>query len=379
MITILFDGWSLSYHPNSPSALHLLTILEACPQGVQPVVVLPSAPPEWFPIEETTRMQPTPNTNAARLYWEQRTLPETARRLGAQLIHLTSLTPALSASVPTVISLAGFGTPKTWGAEPVDIADYEDRVEPDTSWGFTDRIRHSLTRAALDKVAAILWPADLPYSPHQRTRNNVRIISPTIHPVFLTPQTRPGNHVLKDLPEAYFLYHGPCNRHAIQTLLRSWSWVAGPIGENCPLVLVGLDETERQKVYHQLHEYDLGETVLILSSLSPQELAGLYQGCSGLFHPTQVSLWEGPVRQALASGRPIVAAKTELAEALVGPAAYLIDERDARAMGAALITIIVEESIATSLSGAAQERSTQWDPTLFREQLSFIYWDLLGK
>jgi glycosyltransferase involved in cell wall biosynthesis len=378
MISILYDGWPLSYHPNSPGALHLLTLLEACPKLVEPVVLLPASPPEWFPAEVTVRLQPTPNTNAAHLYWEQRTLPGLARRLGMQLVHLTSLTPALIAPVPTVISPAGFGAPEPWGIEAVSRAGYAGRFEPGQSWRITDRIRQSLARGALDRVAAVLWPADLPYPPNRRAPNYLQKIPPTIHPAFLTNQNRPVNDELKDLPEAYFLYHGPCNRRAIQTLLRSWSWVARPIGETCPLVLVGLDEIERQQVYNQLLEYGLEGTVPMLPALSPQELAGLYQGCSGLFHPAQVSLWEGPVRQALASGRPVVAAKTDLAEALVGPAAYLIDEQDTRAMGAALITIMVEESIAASLSRAARARSVKWDSTLFREQLRLTYQGRVG-
>jgi hypothetical protein len=111
MIPILYDGWPLSYHPNSPSALHLLTLLEACPQGVETVVLLPASPPDWFPAGVTTQLHPTPTTSAAHLFWEQRTLPGFARRLGVKLVHLTSMTPALIAPVPTVISPAGFGAP----------------------------------------------------------------------------------------------------------------------------------------------------------------------------------------------------------------------------------------------------------------------------
>jgi hypothetical protein len=378
MISVLYDGWSLSYHPNSPSALHLLTLLEACPQDIEPVVLLPAPPPEWFTPEVNASLQLTPNTSAARLYWEQRTLPGLARRLGVQLVHLTSLTPALIASVPTVISPAGFGARTSREADVFAMADNIDRFESGQSWGLTDRIRQSLARGAMDRVAAILWPADLPYPAHQQTPNYLKIIPPTVHPAFLMPHTESVNNRLNDLPQAYFLYHGPCNPHAIRTLLRAWAWASGPIGEVCPLVIIGLDETGRQQVNNQLPEYDLEETVRMLPALSPIELAGLYQRSTGLFHPAQVCLWEGPVRQALASGRPVVAANTNLAEDLVGPAAYLIDEQNTRAMGAALITIIVEESVGESLSQAARKRALNWDPALFQKELKLTYRDLGG-
>ena len=41
MINVLYDGWSISHHPDSPAALHLLTLLACCSSGVQPVVALP--------------------------------------------------------------------------------------------------------------------------------------------------------------------------------------------------------------------------------------------------------------------------------------------------------------------------------------------------
>jgi glycosyltransferase involved in cell wall biosynthesis len=373
MISVLYDGWPLSYHPNSPGALHLLTLLEACTPEIEPVVLLPAPPPEWFPVELNTHQQPTPNTSTARLNWEQRILPGLARRFGVQVVHLTSLTPALIAPVPTVISPAGFSACKSGEGEVLGLVDRADRFERDQSMSFTDRVRQSLARGAMDRVAAILWPADLPYPPHQQTPNYLKIIPPAVHPAFLMRQTGSLNNKLKDLPEAYFLYHGPSNQNVIHTLLHAWAWASGPIGEVCPLVLIGLDETGQQQVNKLLPEYDLEGTVRMLPALSPQELARIYQGSSGLFHPAQICLWEGPVRQALASERPVVAAKTNLAEALVGPAAYLIDKHNPRAMGAALITIIVEESVAESLSQAARERTLNWDPALFQEQLMLTY------
>jgi hypothetical protein len=378
MIPVLHDGWPLSYHPNSPSALHLLTLLEACPRTVEPVVLLPTSPPEWIPTGVTSRLQPTPNTNVARLGWEQRILPAIAHRLGVKLIHLTSLTPALSASVPTVLSPAGFEIPETWGGGFARIDGHTSTAYAGQPSGFVHRLRQSLAIGALDQAAAILWPEDLPCPTNQRKPYRALIMPPTVHPAFLTQQFRPVNGELNDLPATYFLYHGPHSPRAIRNLLLTWSWASGPIGELSPLVIVGLQEIDRQQISYRLSEYDLEKTVHLLPALPPQELAWLYQGCNGLIHPAPVSVWEGPVRQALASCRPVVALKTGLAEALVGPAAYLVDERDTRAMGAALITISTEESIAISLSQAARERSLRWDSTHFQEKLTTTYQNLAG-
>jgi hypothetical protein len=42
---ILYDGWSLAYSPDSPAALHLLTLLAANPPEARPLVALPAPAP----------------------------------------------------------------------------------------------------------------------------------------------------------------------------------------------------------------------------------------------------------------------------------------------------------------------------------------------
>ena len=75
----------------------------------------------------------------------------------------------------------------------------------------------------------------------------------------------------------------------------------------------------------------------------------------------------------MACGKPLVASETALTGAIVGPAAYLAPPGDARSLGAALVTVIVEEQVAENLSAAASQRSANWRAVEFREQLERIY------
>jgi glycosyltransferase involved in cell wall biosynthesis len=75
----------------------------------------------------------------------------------------------------------------------------------------------------------------------------------------------------------------------------------------------------------------------------------------------------------MACGKPLVASETALTDAIVGPAAYLAPPGDARSLGAALVTVIVEEQVAENLSAAASRRSANWRAAEFREQLEKIY------
>ena len=92
----------------------------------------------------------------------------------------------------------------------------------------------------------------------------------------------------------------------------------------------------------------------------------------GLLPSPDLSLvWTGPL--AMACGKPLVASETALIGAIVGPAAYLALPGDARSLGAALVTVIVEEQVAESLSAAASQRSAKWRVSEFSEQLEKIY------
>jgi hypothetical protein len=147
MIKVLYDGWTAVYQPNSPPAIHLLTLLEQRHPEVKAVVALPGAPPEWLPGDVEAHVLPTEDTPGARLAWEQRQLPRIAGSLGAQLLHLTAATPALFSSLPVVLSPAEFPAPK-----PKGIA---------------ARLRVALASGGLTRLDGLFWPAELEFSPPQ--------------------------------------------------------------------------------------------------------------------------------------------------------------------------------------------------------------------
>jgi glycosyltransferase involved in cell wall biosynthesis len=65
--------------------------------------------------------------------------------------------------------------------------------------------------------------------------------------------------------------------------------------------------------------------------------------------------------------------------ALVGPAAYLVKAGDTRAMGAALITILVEEEVSERLAQAARQRAGAWSLSAFADGLAEAYQEILSK
>lgn len=362
MLRVLYDGWSLVYAPNSPAALHLLALLAALPAGIDAEVALPGLAPDWLPPGVGYHIEQFPDTPRAHLVWEQKTLPQIANQSKAGLLHLVTITPSLFGRLPTAITPAGFAANANSG----------------TRRGFYDRLHESVTGGAVGRDIALLWPEDLPVnesSQDQFIGRGASILR--LPPLFYLGLEPTGLNLppLEELalPDVFVLYHGPDNPKAIRRLLDVWSWPAGSFGESYPLLLLGMGDTARLGLPSLLVEYGLEEQVRLLPVLSPGAVAQLYRSCTALLHPAPISPWGDPVRSALACGKPVVAADSPLADALVGPAAYLLPDGDARSFGAALITTIVEETVAERLSKAARERAAGWDTGAFGARLLEAY------
>lgn len=358
----MYDGWSLSYTPNSAAALHLIELLQSCPKEYQPLLALPGDLDfrDWLPERVDIHLISTPNIPRARLLWEQCTLPRLACHQSADLLHLVTNSVALAGGPPTLVSPCGFT-----------------QDEQRATTGFADRLRRALSVGAQGQAQAILWPADLP-------RPDLPAPSITLPPLVsseFNPSDPADLSALEPLhlPESYVLYHGSQDPASIARLLGVWSWAVGAVGELYPLVVLGLEEQPRRQLLEVSADTKLDQTVIRLPEVPLPAIAALYRGAAALLHIGNVSPWGDPLRYALACGLPVVAAHSSEADALVGPAGYLVGPGDTRAMGAALLTVLVNEEVAESLRQAALVRAIGWRMAEFGQQLLGIYQQVITK
>ncbi len=139
------------------------------------------------------------------------------------------------------------------------------------------------------------------------------------------------------------------------------------------MLILGLDEVGRQQLADLLADYGSRQFVRALPPISTTSLPWLYRKCSVVFHPAPIAPWGNPLRNALACGKPLVAGETAQAGALVGPAAYLAPLDRPRELGAALLTVIVEEELASQLAGEGLRRASAWQVEPYRQGLAEIY------
>jgi glycosyltransferase involved in cell wall biosynthesis len=346
---ILFDGWALAYAPNSPAAIHLQALLEQVPGQVQALVALPSAPAAPLPFLAESLIRATPP--GARLAWEQRRLPALLRRTGAARTYLAGGSPALFARRLAWLSPAGFDLPAS--------------LDPPTPQeqaplGFQARLREAFYEGSLGRTQGILWPDDLPSPPGGLPLQRLPVFLPS---AFYQPALAPLPPGL-DLPESYLLYHGPSAPVDLQRLLSAWSWAAGVLGEQTPLLLLGLEPPARSSLPGLLERLKLAPTVRLLPDLPLAALPALYRQSSALFHPARLSPWGDPYCLALACGVPVIGIEDRWSDARLGPAAYLVKpgglETTSRALGAALVTVVGEPGVGEALSEAGKKRSAAW-------------------
>jgi glycosyltransferase involved in cell wall biosynthesis len=348
---ILYDGWALRYDPTGPEALHLETLLRAAPQGERQVIALPGDISVSFSGAETL-LRPTADTPFGRLVWEQQVLPNLFKRSRASLFHTTG------SGVPIRLAGKTFVSPASQAGFPWTDAGGSARI------GIWRRVRYSLAAGALAQVKAVLWPDDLPL-PSVIHGARLQSLPPAAHPYFKSfPPGADGDRT--DLPEAYVLYNGWIMPIILDRVLAAWSWASESIGETTPLVISGEGTPWMQSSAQQA---GLQATVRFIQPESIHSLAVMYRGSTALLQTEESLPWGGPLRHALASGKPVAAVSAAWTRAIAGPAAYLTPQDDSRLLGAALLTLVVEEGVAEQMAAAARERSAGWEFGRFKEAL----------
>jgi glycosyltransferase involved in cell wall biosynthesis len=165
---------------------------------------------------------------------------------------------------------------------------------------------------------------------------------------------------------------------SIRRALEAWTWVASPLGESYPLVLLGLSEKNQHEAEVLADSLRVLDTIVALPPIRPGWVASLYRRAAVVFHPAEISPWGGSIHHALACGKPIVAAETARTSAMVGPAAILVASSDTRRLGASVIGVVVKEALTTQLEKAAQERASSWVDVDWGTRLMEAYQQVLA-
>ena len=287
-------------------------------------------------------------TPDGRLTWEQKLLPDLAREVGANLLHSLTGSLPLTTPLPCVISPAAF--------------------DAGPGGSLLTRIVAALGHGGSSLARALFWPEGLPEPAEDAP---VLRLPNTIHSAFSS-----GNSTSADAAsEPYIFCPGPVRGDALEYLAAVWGKICAGLGEDWALAVDGISNADAQAIRQQS-----GSTAQVWPALShsPTDRARLMQNAAVVLCAGTPSPWGDPMLQALACGRPVAAEENEWNALRAGPAAYLTPPGDARLLGAAALTLAVEESVAEALAEAALVRAQTLRSESFPDRLLQAYWKILS-
>ena len=357
---LAINGWFLEpTHTGSSQYLHgLLAHLPAAAPGLDLHVIAPAALGELPALPDGIQLHYAGSRggNVSKLLFEQLLFPRAAQRLCARAMHIPYWAPPLRAALPFVLT----------------VHDLIPMLVPAERGGILARLYTALAAAATPGAAQVLADS------HSSARDILRLLHVAEHKlhtvqlaagVQFTPQPQPNDAAARAryaLPESYVLYLGGFQpRKNVGALLSAWTWAHGPVGDHYPLVIAGALPAH-STLPQDAQSSGVADSVHFIGAVREEDKPAVYRGAACLVYP---SLYEGfglPPLEAMACGVPVITSNISSLGEVVADAAYLVaDPHDARQLGAAIISLVVDGSLADDLRarGLKQAARFSWQRT----------------
>lgn len=316
--------------------------------------------PDAVPPSVRVWRAPARPGHLGKILFEQIGFPRACRELGADAAHVPYWGPPLQAPLPLVTTVHDLIT--------LAVRDYRR--------GFRARLYNSLVSAAARNANHII--TDSRFS-RQEIVNRLGIPADRISPIYLGvgPQYNAQSDMLLDmaiqqkydLPDFYVLYLGGYTVHKnVLTLLRAYTYVAQAMGEDYPLVLAGGKPAPSPRVpdYDDyLSRSHLQDYVRWIGFVDEEDKPAIYRGAMCFAFPSRYEGFGLPPLEAMACGVPVVTTQATSLPEVVGDAAFAVDPDDARQMGGAIISLLIQDDFAAEMKQKGQQQAARfsWEQT----------------
>ncbi|PJF36358.1 MAG: glycosyltransferase family 1 protein [Candidatus Thermofonsia Clade 1 bacterium] len=319
--------------------------LEAVPEGVRVVRVRASG------------------GQLGKVIFEQRTFPQVAGALKADIAHVPYWAAPLSSPVRLVVTIHD--------VIPLSMPIYQG--------GLGGRLYFGLVRASAMGVAHII--TDSEFSKAEIVRHiGVPAEMVTAIPLAVAEVFHPRLGAERDsevrrkynLPENYALYLGGFDvRKNLRALIAAYTYVGPSVGDEYPLILAG----KPPKRWGTARFPDLpaeiaareglGQWIRWLGEVAEEDKPSLYRMARLFVMPSRYEGFGLGVLEAMACGTPVVAAEASSLPEVVGDAAYLVAPHDSRQLGGAIIAVLIQDDLHASLKnlGLARASNFSWERT----------------
>jgi glycosyltransferase involved in cell wall biosynthesis len=364
--------WDQPFTGSGQYLRHLITALRQIDPSIRCTLVMPDrniAPTDIPAGVEVVHASAWPGGNLGKVFFEQRGFPAAIVRLKPDVAHIPYWGGPLDSPVPQVVTVHD--------VIPLSMPEYRE--------GGLARLYFSLVTATAQGATHLI--TDSEFSKREIVQNiGVPAERVTAIPLAATPDFHPRLGVERDaairtrydLPENYALYLGGFDvRKNLRALIAAYTYVGPSVGEEYPLVLAGKPPDQWGTPRFPDLKADIaarpeiGQWVRWIGPVDEADKPGVYRMASVFCFPSRYEGFGlGPL-EAMACGTPVVAANASSVPEVVEDAAYLVNPDDSRAMGGAIIAVLIQHDLRESLRNLGLARATafSWSRTA-RETLS---------
>ncbi len=368
---IVYNGWFWD-QPNTGSGQYLRRLLPALHKiapDLQMTLVLPPGltSADALPPNVSIITTSGSRSNLGKVWFEQRTFPAAVARVRGDIAHVPYWGPPLSSPARLVTS----------------VLDVIALAIPDYAEGFAARLYTSLVSAAARGSAHVITISEHAKSeivrylgiPAESITTTYLASDDAYHPR-MGAERDAAVKAKYNLPDDFVLYLGGFDlRKRVNQLLLAYTYVGPSQGDEHPLVIAGKEPPWGTPMFPDLRKYadelKISEWVRWIGLVDEADKPSLYRLAPAFVYP---SMYEGfglPVLDALQSGTPTVASEIPVMEEVAGDAAYLVKPGDARAMGGAILALLLQNPLRETQiqRGLAQATRFSWRKTA-RETLA---------
>lgn len=355
--------WDQEFTGSGQYLRHLVTYLMKADPDLQLSLILP--PHIQYPDNLPDRVQVMETGNAkkaskwGKVWFEQRTFPQMAEQVGADIAHVPYWGTPLSCKVRLVTS----------------VLDVIPLLYPIYNQGLLTQLYTSLvstTARGSGHIITISETAKLDIEeqlniPEDKITVTYLAQDERFHPRMGADRDEAVREKY-DLPEQFVLYLGGFDwRKQVNDLLLAYTYVGEAEGDNIPLVIAGREPEWDDKLFPNLREYakklNIEEYVRWIGFVDEEDKPSLYRLADVYVFP---SLYEGfglMALEAMASGTPVVTSNAIVFEEVLEDSAYIVD--NARHMAGAIIALLIQQPLREAMinQGLAMASNYSWRKT----------------
>jgi glycosyltransferase involved in cell wall biosynthesis len=366
--------WNQPFVGSGQYLRHLLTALDKLDENLRLTLVVPNhvrslegLPPTVSIAHAKTRFK----GNLDKIWFEQRSFPETVRQVEADIAHVPYWGAPLSSKPARLVT---------------SVLDLIPLVLPEYRGGFRQRLYTSLVSASAKGSGHVITlseasKADIVehlHIPAEKITVTHLGVEDRFHPKVGQEQDEAVREKY-GLPDEFALYHGGYDiRKNAHKLLLAWTYAGPSLGEQTPLVLASRKPKEWKKpLFPDLEQYakdlDIERFLIWLDGYEEEDKPSLLRLAKVVIFPSKYEGFGLPVLEAMACGTPVVAGNHSSIPEVTEDAAYLVDSNDGRTLAGAILAVMVQDDLHQHLANAGRGQATKFSWRKTAQQTLDVY------